>query len=385
METTPLFEELLNTDKKIIILQGGGDAGKTVTSLQFLAHVSKYEPGAVTTVTAIDLPNLKRGAIRTFSKYIAPDPYFAPYLANYNISESVQHFKNKSLIEYKSFKNELDARGSERDYLFMNEANSQSYELFWQLYRKTRKKVILDYNPTNAFWVHEIIMKDPMFRGKWLYIQVDHRHNPFLSDEEHERYESISDPDLFAVYARGETGKIQELILGHFKKVDSMPVDCDRYIWGIDYGYTNDPTALVKVGLKGRQRYFQEIAYEPGISAAHIKALLDKHGRKPEQPLYSEHDKEMILQLRKMGVDVRQARKGPGSKIAGISKTKEYECYYIGDNYEREVNAWKYIKAQDLTTGKTILTNEAQDGHDHLCQAGIYAVYTDSFIHRAGY
>jgi len=382
METTPLFEQLLNTDKKIIILQGGGDAGKTVTALQYFAHDSKNNPKIITTVTAPDLPNLKRGAIRSFQKYVEPD--FSHNIKQYNISNTTYHFKNGSEIEFKSFKDELDARGSERDNLFMNEGNSMSYQLFWQLYRKTRRKVVIDYNPTAAFWVHEIIMKDPMFAGKWIYIQLDHRHNPFLTPEEHEAYERISDKDLFAVYSRGETGKVSGLVLGHFKKIDVMP-PCDRYIWGIDYGYTNDATALVKVGVKGRQRYFQELCYEPGMFAKDIKDLLDKAGRKPGEILFSEHDKEMILQLRKLGVNVQKARKGPGSKIAGISKTKEYECFYIGDNYEKEVLNWKYISAQDLLTGKIILTNEAADGNDHLCQAGIYAVYTDSFIHRAGY
>lgn len=384
MITTPLFTKIRECDKKIIILQGGGDAGKTVTALQYLATESIERPGTISTITGQDLPNLKGGALRSFQRYVEAD--LQGYIKNFNISQSTYTFNNGSILEFKSFKDELDARGSFRDNLFMNEANSQGYAMFWQLQRKTRRKVILDYNPTAAFWVHSNLLESgaPEFAGKWRYYQLDHRHNPFLSDEDHEAYENISDPDMFKVYARGETGKITGLILGHFKKIDVMPT-CDRYIWGIDYGYTNDPTAVVKVGVKGRERYYEEICYEPGMSARHIKELMDNAGRKPSETLYSEHDKEMILQLRKLGVQVTQAKKGPGSRVAGISKLREYDSYYIGENFEREIMNYKYVTAVDLLTGKTILTNEPMDGMDHLCNAAQYATYTDSFVVRAGY
>jgi len=385
MITTPLFTKIRECDKKIIVLQGGGDAGKTVTALQYYAIDSIENAGTITTVTGQDLPNLKSGALRSFQKYVEPD--LRAYIKSFNISQSTYHFHNGSIIEFKSFKDEQDARGSIRDNLFINEANKTPYQLFWQLQRKTRKKVIVDYNPTSEFWVHANLLggQDRQFEGKWKYYQLDHRHNPFLSDEEHEAYESISDPDMFKVYARGETGKITGLILGHFKKIEAMPTDCERYIWGIDYGYTNDPTACVKVGIKGRQRYYQEICYESGMYAKDIKDLMDKAGRKPNEVLYSEHDKEMILQLRKLGVQVTKARKGPGSRVAGISKLKEFESFYIGENFEKEILNYKYVTATDLLTGKSILTNEPMDGMDHLCNAAQYATYSDSFIIKAGY
>ena len=384
MITTPLFTKIRECDKKIIILQGGGDAGKTVTALQCLAIDSIERPSTISTVTGQDLPNLKGGALRSFQKYVEPD--VREFIKNFNISQTTYTFNNGSILEFKSFKDELDARGSFRDNLFMNEANSQPYAMFWQLQRKTRRKVIIDYNPTSSFWAHTNLIEagDSQFEGKWKYYQLDHRHNPFLTDEEHADYESISDPDLFKVYARGETGKITGLILGHFKKIDVMP-PCDRYVWGIDYGYTNDPTAVVKVGIKGRERYYQEICYDPGMSAKHIKELMDNAGRKPNEPLYSEHDKEMILQLRKLGVQVTQAKKGPGSRVAGISKLKEFDSYYTGENFEKEIMNYKYVTATDTLTGKVILTNEPMDGQDHLCNAAQYATYTDSFVVKAGY
>jgi len=215
---------------------------------------------------------------------------------------------------------------------------------------------------------------------------IDNIHN--LNDEFIRRYKAAEHGTDINYYLSDVKGFIPSfstnMVLPHFKKIEIMP-PCDRYIWGIDYGYNSDQTALVKVGVKGRQRYFQQICYEPGISASQINTYLQKNGRKPTETLYSEHDKEMILQLRKLGVSITMARKGPNSKIAGVAKTKEYECFYIGADYENEIVNWQYITVTDLLTGKTVVTNEPKDGNDHLCQAGIYAVYTDSFIHRAGY
>jgi phage terminase large subunit len=256
-----------------------------------------------------------------------------------------------------------------------------NYDLFWQIQRKTRTQILLDFNPTSEFWAHSQIIKgqEAQYRDKWRHFILDHRHNPFLSEDQHKEYESISDPELFRVYARGLTGKVTGLVLGFFKQAETMPDDCDRYIWGIDYGYTNDPTALVKVGIKGRKRYFQEMTYMPGISAEEIVETMWRNGYNYSQPLYSEVDRDMIIQLRVKRINVIQAQK---SIAAGLSKLKEYECFYIGSNFHIEILNYKYVKAQDLLTGKDILTNTPTDGYNHLADASRYAHYTDCLINK---
>lgn len=400
MKTGPLFLKIIKCPKKIIILQGGGDSGKTISALQYLAHDSTQRPNTLTTVTAQDIPNIKSGVLRAFQKYVLPD--FEPYISDYNKSDRVYTFRNKSIIEFKSFDDEQDARGSERDNLFINEANSITYQMFWQLQRKTRRKIILDYNPTNTFYVHERLLSgnEKQFNNKTQLYITDHRHNPFLTEDEHEAYESISDTDLFKVYSRGMTGKIKGLILGHYKKCDAtnMPMEkngtkredgtivtngYDKIIWGIDYGYTNDPTALMKIICIGRKRYHKEQCYESGLSAATIKQIMITNGYEQGQTIYSEADPNMVNQLRALGLPVHPAIKGPGSIAAGISKLKEYECYYFDSpNFEKEILNYKWVVAQDLLTGKEIMTNQPIDAWNHLCDAARMAIYTDSFRGR---
>jgi len=381
----PFYSKLLESDKKINIVQGGGDSGKTVSILQVLTTLLNQNENEIATVTAQDGPNLSAGALRAFQRYVLPD--FQPWVKQYNKSERSYYWLNGSVLEFKSFEDEQDARGSERDYLFMNEANSRNYDFFWQLQRKTRKQVYLDFNPTASFWVHSKVApgpeQDKQFRNRVKCFLVDHRQNPFLTAEQHLEYESIGDPDLFQVYARGKVGKIKGLIYGHFRPVDGPPQVFDRIIWGIDYGYTNDPTAITKVYCQGRKRWVKEICYEPGISAQQIRALLLANGWVSGQMIYSEHDTQMINQLRLLGLPIYPAIKGPNSIAPRISKVREFDCYYFGSpNMKTELENYKWMTAKDLSTGKEVMTNVPVSGYDHLMDSLGYAIYSDSFRNR---
>ena len=379
MKTGPLFPLLTECQKKIIILQGGGDSGKTTTALQFFGIDSIQHPNSITTITAQDLPNLKGGALRAFQRYVVPD--IDNYIEDYNKSNFTYYFKNKSLYEFKSFADEQDARGGERDNLLLNEGNAIAYPIFWQLQRKTRRKIIVDFNPAAPFWVHAKIIngEERQFENKWQRYITDHRHNPFLSAADHEAYESISDPEMFRVYSRGLTGKISGLILGHFKKCDGPPEQYDRIIWGADWGYSNDPTAIMKIWVKGRARWGKQICYRPGIPPGEIVELMKLNGYNGEE-MYCDPDPNMINQLRYLRVRANPAIKGPGAEMARISKAREHEWFYFDSpDLEKELMHYKFTEAADIVTGKTVMTNQPMKGWDHLCDACTYADYTDYF------
>lgn len=389
METGPLVPKLIQCDKKIIVLQGGTASAKTVSALQFLAGVCITEGPVICTVVGQDLPNLKKGAIRDFEVFVANDPTVAPYIKNHNKSEQMWHFKNGSILEFSAYGDEQDAKNGKRHYCFINEGNGIQYGIFWQLQIRTRRKVIIDYNPTTRFWVHDKLLpgedQDREFKDKVQLYITDHRHNPFLTTEEHQNIENISDPELHRVYARGLTGKITGLVFGHFKKTIDPPATYDRIFWGIDYGYTNDQTALVKIWAKGIQRWAEEICYAPGIPEERIKEYFINAGWIPGQQIYSERDPDIVNGLRRLGLPVGGAIKGPGSKAAGIAKVRSHDCHYLAHskNFEDELKKYKFMEAEDLYTGKKILINDTVDGHDHCCDAFRMADYTDSFRYRA--
>jgi phage terminase large subunit len=331
-------------------------------------------------ITGQDLTNLKAGALKTFQKYIVND--FKPWVKQFNQTELVYKFKNGSTIKFDSFANEADARGNENDIVYMNECNGQSYALFWQLNRKCRRKTILDYNPASRFWVHDKLFEtspnfEQQFKGKVVRYIFNHWHNPFLTHDEHMNYELISDHDLYKVYSLGLTGKIKGLVYTA-TQCDAIPDDCDAIIWGCDYGYTNDPTAILKIGIRGRDAFMQECMYEPCADPDMIFACLKANGWNSKQMVYCEHDTIINTGLSLKGVPITLAKKG--GKVAGsvevsaIAKVKMFNLYYTGENFKKEVESYRWATHTSLTTGETVTINKPVDGNDHLMDAMIYAI-----------
>ncbi len=408
MQFGPLLPKILECKKRIIVLQGGGDSLKTTSILQAIAVKHTQEKRVKSTITSVDLPKIRGGPLETFKRYAYED--VAPYVAKYNESSLTYYYRNGGVQEFKAFEDDEDAKGSEREYLFVNECNAIPYMLFWQLQRKTKKQIFLDYNPTARFWVHDKILpgpsQEPEYRDQVQAFFSDHRHNPFLSKAEHDRYENIRDKDLFNVYARGKTGKVRGLIFGHFQKLlkwEEELIDGKRYIngdlidrilWGGDYGFTNDPTAFVKICVSGRKRYLKECCYTPGLSDDQICDTLVASGWEDEQVIYSETatgGTDMINRLRQKGLPVYPAIK---AVAPGISKVREYDCYYYSDfpsehdpsmsNFEKEVTTYKFLEGDDLITGASVMLNVPVDGWDHLCDASRYGIYTDTFRYPEG-
>lgn len=405
MLTGPLFVKLEKCTKKNIVVQGGGSAAKTITILQYLAIKCIQNKGIQCTVVGIDVPNLKRGAIRVFRKYIASSRQIAPFITFYNKTDREYHFTNGSVISFISFEDDADARGSENDYVFMNEANLQSYNVYWELQRKCRYQMIMDYNPSFAFWAHAKLINggEAQFVGKVQLFIVDHRHNPFLTEEEHQEYESISDPERFRVYARGQTGQTQGSIF-RFKKIDGIPVrkivnDEGELVevpmefgFGIDIGYTTDKTTIVKVFINGKDHYYKELLYKsndeiqdeinqnglvdakgnPMTIEGYMTKILIDNGMTPSTMVWGDHDKAMSNKLRRRNVPYRMARKGPNSVVASISSVKRFTGYYVDSpNLELELTTYTWQTAVDQLTGNEVSIGEPVDGKPDHCIAAI--------------
>lgn len=391
--STELFLKLEACDKKIIVLQGGGDAAKTSATLTWLTVKAIQTPKTKVNVVGPTIPHLKDGALQLFQNYIEDNAQVKPYIRSFNKTDRDYNI-NDSRFVFKAYETSKKARGSENDYVFMNEANLMDYDLFWELQRKCRKKIIIDYNPTFAFWVHSKLLnkESPTFEKQFendvqLFI-VDHRHNPFLSEKDHDSYENISDPERFKVYARGLTGQTKGQIL-RFKKVDEIPVlntiqpdgsvveSSLPFGFGMDIGYTTDKTTIVKVYMNGKDHYYQELLYmsndeiQNKINAdsildeqgniqtveGFIAEILYRNGLQMDTMLWGDHDKAMSAKLRRLNVPYRMAKKGPNSEAASISSVKRYNGFmYQSPNIEKEIGVYIWQTAVDILTGNEVTT-----------------------------
>lgn len=377
MDVNPLFNRTIKVKEKVIVSQGSSSSGKTFAILQCIFYWSITKKRIVTTIVAEDIPNLKRGAIRDAFTIIHNSPEIKQQITDYNKTDRIITFANGSVVEFNSYDDEQDAKSGKRDILFVNEADSIPYEIYWQLSIRTRFKIIVDYNPSSAFWAHEKLIGTP---GVKLIIS-DHRKNRFLSQAQHDEIEGIKDPDRWLVYARGKTGVLRHSVFPNWKIIppDQFPTDYSEVIWGIDYGYgakaTSGKTAIIKVGfVKPDKLYLREVCYETGgLDEYQIKKIMEAHGWVNGQPFYSERDPDKIGSLRKLGMYVLEARKGTRSEWHGIKMIDRFQVYYTSEdaNLHEERQKIKWVKVGNIITDTVEDTNNY-----HQIAAGRYAIYT---------
>ena len=363
-----LFKEnRMDDGNRIFINQGGTSSGKTYCIMQVLFDLACSEPNQIITVVGQDLPNLKAGALRD-AKMIRANEKPLQQFFKVNESSSQMIGLNGSIIEFKSYQNEQDARSGKRDYLFVNEANGVPYSVYQQLEMRTRKNVYIDYNPSERFWVHDHVIGS---KGAKLIIS-DHRANRFLTEEEHERIENIQDPELHKVYARGLTGKLTGLVFPDFRIVDDMP-DGESWklsVYGMDWGFTNDPTALVHVVLAHGELWLRCLIYETGMT----NQMISKRFRDLELGRYDViiadcAEPKSIAELRADGWNVRPSVKGSDSVRTGIDVMKRYRLNIVRPSAGmiREFSSYKWKTDR---SGENI--NEPVDMFNHAIDAVRY-------------
>lgn len=383
MKVSPVFVANYNATEKIMVNQGGTSSSKTYSIMQVLFMFAIYEPGIVITVTGESYPNLRKGAYRDAETIHSRSRFIKSQVKFWNKNERIIYFKSGSQIEFITNLDEQSAKAGKRDYLFVNEANGIEWLVFWQLAIRTRKKIFIDYNPTAPFWVHDnIIGTNPDTNELTATVKLiisDHRHNPFLSAEEHQKIEGIKDRQLWAVYARGKTGNITGLIFPNWVRIpdEKFPWDAP-FFGGLDFGYTNDPTAGVRIARVGESIFLHELCYTPGIAPKQMKQILWANGFNENIPIYCENDPDQVNQLRHIDVAAVPAIKGPGSVNSGILQiNKDYHVFYTASSENLHWERQRYVWLKDKKSGKTL--NEPVDQFNHLMDATRYGIHTHYF------
>ena len=174
----------------VVVNQGGTSSGKTYSILQVLFLIAATGKNVIT-VAGQDIPNLKAGALRDAENILQSSEMLQSCIKSYNKSDRIFYFNNGSVIEFKSYDNSQDAKSGKRDYLFINEANGVSWDVYKELALRTKKRVYIDYNPNSEFWVHENVIGKPNVQT----IISDHTHNPFLPDKVREKIEALKEID----------------------------------------------------------------------------------------------------------------------------------------------------------------------------------------------
>ena len=370
-EVTDLYAPNYAATLPVVVNQGGTGSSKTYTILQVLFTLLSQGAGLVATVAGQDIPNLKVGALRDAEMIVESSPALQTLLKEYSKSERIYRFHNGSLLEFKSYDDPQDAKSGKRDYLFMNEANGVPYPVYQELYLRTRIRTFIDYNPNAEFWVHEKLIGKPhvAFLRSW------HIHNQFLPDRMRATIEALKEQDreLWRVYARGLTGKIEGLVLRDVFNAEMLPEGAKYLGTGLDFGFTNDPTACYDVHQAGGELYIDELLYTTGLTNPDIyAALANVRPARQFAVVADSAEPKSIEELRRLGLPIEPAAKGPDSINAGIGTMKAYRINLLPScvHLKKEVSNYKW--KVDRLTGKA--TNTPVDAFNHGIDAVRYLI-----------
>lgn len=367
-DVLPLYAANMNSRKRTKVNQGGTSSGKTYSIMQVLFVKAMERYGRVITVVGQDVPNLKKGAFRDAKNIRNASATLQAWFPKVNEGERIFYCINGSIIEFTSYKDAQDAKSGKRDILFVNEANGIPFEIFWQLYIRTKEEVFIDYNPSARFWVHEKMLN----RNDVQLIISDHRQNRFLTKEQHAMIEGIEDEELWKVYARGATGSITGLVFPHYNVVDELPPreEWKMHVYCLDFGFTNDPTALIHLVLAHGELWLDELIYTTGMTNPMIAERAKALGLTRADTIIADSaEPKSIRELNNLGLNVEACVKGADSVINGIDIMKRYVLNVTrrSGGTRKELQNYKWRVTKDGVT-----TNEPVDCFNHSIDAARY-------------
>lgn len=318
-KATTATHKLLALRKRIKGVAGGTSAGKTISILQIL--IDKAQSDKTPTLTSIvseSYPHLKRGAMRDFLNIMQSHNYFKDDA--WNKTDSIYTFETGSRIEFFSADQPSKVRGPRRDRLYMNECNNIGYEAFDQLEVRTKHEVWLDWNPTSEFWWYDEVAP----HREHDFITLTYKDNEALDPQivasiEARRHNKA----WWRVYGLGLLGEVEGKIFTDWQIIDEIPHEARLERRGLDFGYSNDPTALVDIYSYNGGIILDEQLYRKGMSNKQIADFILNLPQPTTLVVADSSEPKSIDELTMYGVTVLPANKGQGSVLQGIQKLQD--------------------------------------------------------------
>lgn len=361
---TSALRKIANLDRKIRGVQGGTSAGKTIAILLYLIAMAQTDKSkTLTSVVAESIPHLKRGALRDFKNIMQAHHYWKDEL--WNATDSIYTFETGSQIEFFSTDNGDKLRGGRRDRCFMNEANNCTLDAFDQLEVRTREFIILDWNPTNEFYFYTDILNNRPDDVD--HIILTYRDNEALSQEIIDSIESRRNrTNWWKVYGEGQLGEVDGKIYTDWQELEEIPHGARRIGRGLDFGYSNDPSACLDVYEWNGGYILDEYFYRKGMSNKEIADLLKVND------IFTVADSaepKSIDEIKMFGVTIVPSEKGPGSVNQGIALLQAQRIWVTKRslNILREYRNYLWERDKD---GKIL--NKPESGFDHILDAARY-------------
>lgn len=376
IQTTRVFSEIENARKRgysIISEQGSSRSSKTYNTVIWIVWRCLCVPKTTVSICRATLPSLRGSVLRDFIEVLEKIDAYSD--KQFNKSELVYTFSNGSWVEFFSCDNEQKLRGRKRKILYVNEANEINFLEWQQLKLRTTRFTIMDYNPSfsDEHWICDV-NRDKRTH----HFITTYKDNPFLEQTVIDEIESLKSKNfsLWQIYGLGQQAMVEGLVFRNVEVVErlpSSPYRRRRFI-GMDFGYTNDPTAIVDVLIEEETKtiYLDEICYKTSMLTSDI---IDECKKLGQVKIISESaDPRLVQEIYRAGVNIHPVVKYQGSIEAGITKMQEYKIVLTKQSVSLIKEFRNYTYSQDKE-GKWL--NTPIDVWNHGIDAIRYVVMSE--------
>jgi len=359
------YYDLKNCRNRISLHQGGTRSGKTYSILQGLMEFAYENKGAglVISIVRKTLPSLKQTAMRDFIEILHENNWYRP--KEHNKSDNTYTLFG-NLFEFFAVDQAQKVRGSKRDVLFVNEGNELLWDEFFQLNIRTRLKSIVDFNPSmeERHW----IWRKLMIRKDAGYYKTTYKDNPFLTLREINEIESLQQTDLhyWTIFGMGERANNPALIF-KYDTIALVPNKARFLGYGLDFGYANDPSALIGLYQESNTLYLDEVMYQSEMTNNDIDYFMYTEKVSKYSPIVADSSEpKSIDDLRLKGWRMIKAKKGHDSINHGIDLLRRHKLVITSRsiNIQREFDLYKWKQYPD---GE--LSNKPVDKFNHSIDA----------------
>ena len=372
LQQTTAQAKISKLNKRVRVVRGGTSASKTFTIVPFLIDYAVKNPLAEISIVAETIPHLKRGALRDFLKIMDMIGMYEP--ENFNKSSLVYTFSNGAYIEFFSADAESKLRGARRDVLFVNECNNITWDAYYQLAIRTRRFIYLDYNPVSEFWVDTELIND----SDTDFVVLTYKDNEALDLSIIKEIEKAKEKALtstywanwWSVYGLGNIGSLQGTVFENWQQCDAIPNDAEFIAYGMDFGFTNDPSTLIAVYRFNGELYLNELIYQTKLTNSDLIARLKELGIKSNEMIVADSaEPKSIEDLRRAQFRIEGAKKGPDSIRNSIDTLQAFKLNVTKSsiNLIKELRNYKWITDND---GKH--TSQPIDNYNHAIDAVRY-------------
>jgi len=335
--------------KRIKVIQGGSSSGKTFGIIPILIDKAIKNPNITISIVSESLPHLRRGAMKDFLLIMKITNRYIDI--NWNRTNSIYTFTNGSYIEFFSVEDDSKLRGARRNILYVNEANNINYPAYTQLAMRTDMDIFIDYNPTHKFWSNEVLESDEAE-----LLVLTYKDNEALSKTVIDYLESKRElaktstywENWVRVYVDGQLGQLEGVIFNDYTILDKLPIEAELIAYGVDFGFSNDPSTVTGVYKWNGEIILDEVIYQKGLLTGDLAKLMQAN--KVGGTIFCDSaDPRSIAELRAFGISAYPVKKGADSILYGINLMQSYKLNVTkrSTNLIHELDNYKWCEDKE--------------------------------------